>query len=164
MSNEHGTASNTSVETEGHPRRSVLRAGLIAPVGATALAACGASEEAEDVAEPVADDVQASESAPQATGTSVPTSEIPVGGSTFLRDANTVIAQPTEGEFVAFDATCPHQGCAVSGASGGELICPCHDSTFNQATGEVVSGPATSGLTEASFTMDGDSIVLEEGR
>ena len=46
----------------------------------------------------------------------------------------------------AFSATCTHQGCPVSEVSGGRIVCPCHGSAFDAATGEVVGGPAPSPL------------------
>ena len=41
----------------------------------------------------------------------VPVAEVPEGGGV-VRD-RVVVTQPSAGEFKAFDATCPHQGCAV---------------------------------------------------
>lgn len=78
-------------------------------------------------------------------------SEVPVGGSATFTDPDTggpalVIQQPA-GEFLAFDAICPHQGCTVAYAPSANLIaCPCHGSEFNARTGAVIHGPATTGL------------------
>nr|WP_241979926.1 Rieske (2Fe-2S) protein [Cryobacterium glaciale] len=40
---------------------------------------------------------------------------------------------------------CTHQGWVVK-PGGGEFDCPCHQSRFNGATGEVIDGPAPSPL------------------
>ena len=50
------------------------------------------------------------------------------------------VAQPTAGTAVAFNARCPHAGCAVAVAQA-ELDCPCHGSRFD-VNGTVLNGPA----------------------
>ena len=52
-----------------------------------------------------------------------------------------------EGEFKAFSAVCTHQQCTVSKASKDNVIlCRCHLSEFDAATGAVRKGPATQPL------------------
>ena len=49
----------------------------------------------------------------------------------------------------ALSAVCTHAGCQVSfqaGASGGQLVCPCHGSVFDAKTGAVIQGPAVTPL------------------
>jgi len=63
------------------------------------------------------------------------------------------VIQQTSGQFVAFDAVCPHAGCTVGyQASAKIIVCPCHGSEFNPRTGAVETGPATSGLTSIKIT------------
>ena len=87
------------------------------------------------------------------SGTAIgPSSSVPVGGSASFTDPASgdpaLVIQHATGEFVAFDAVCPHAGCTVAYATSAKLIaCPCHGSTFNARTGAVLQGPATSGLT-----------------
>jgi thiosulfate dehydrogenase [quinone] large subunit len=58
-----------------------------------------------------------------------------------------IVIQATAGHFVAFDAVCPHAGCTVGYSPANSLIvCPCHGSEFNPATGARVAGPAPHGL------------------
>lgn len=57
------------------------------------------------------------------------------------------------GTYRAFTNICTHEGCTVSGYSGGRMICPCHGSEYNQ-NGQVVSGPAPSALREYAVTMN----------
>ena len=76
-------------------------------------------------------------------------------------EANYVVAQPAEGEFVAFDATCTHQGTTVEARDGLTLTCPNHGSQFDAAAdGAVVTGPATAPLNAVDVTVDGDQLVL----
>jgi thiosulfate dehydrogenase [quinone] large subunit len=79
-------------------------------------------------------------------------STVPVGGSaSFTVPSNGdpgLVIQQTAGEFVAFDAVCPHAGCTVAYVRSARIIaCPCHGSEFNAKTGAVIQGPATTGLT-----------------
>ncbi len=56
------------------------------------------------------------------------------------------------GQFEAYDAVCPHAGCTVGySASSKQIVCPCHTSIFDPATGNVISGPALSGLTKLAI-------------
>lgn len=86
-------------------------------------------------------------------------SSVPVGGSaTFTvpggSGAPGIVLQPTAGSFVAFNATCTHEGCPVSYAqSQNLLVCPCHGSQFNPANGQVEVGPAVTALTEYTVTV-----------
>jgi len=80
-----------------------------------------------------------------------PASAVPVGGAASFTDPSSgdpsLVVQPSRGRFLAFDAVCPHAGCAVSYESGSKLfVCPCHGSEFNGRTGEVITGPAPRGL------------------
>lgn len=128
-------------------RRAVLGGGC--GVGATGLlSACGG------------EDTRSAETAGDGS-VRVPAADTPVGGSTYYRGADVIVSQPREGSFTAFDATCPHQGCQTSSrGSDGELVCPCHNSAFDPATGEVVSGPATSGLTVLPVSVEGADLVI----
>ena len=97
--------------------------------------------------------------APGSPGGSVPagtaigaSSVVPVGGAASFTDPKTgdpsLVVQPRAGEFVAFDAVCPHAGCTVAYHAGqGLFVCPCHGSEFSGTTGALRLGPATTGLT-----------------
>ncbi len=58
-----------------------------------------------------------------------------------------------------FSSACPHLGCRISRAEGGERVCPCHGSRFN-VRGEVVHGPAGRSLKSLSFELDRAGAVL----
>jgi thiosulfate dehydrogenase [quinone] large subunit len=77
--------------------------------------------------------------------------DVPVGGSASFTNPHTgnpsIVIQPKTGNFVAFDAVCPHAGCTVGyNHSAASLVCPCHGSQFSAATGAVQVGPASTGL------------------
>jgi Rieske Fe-S protein len=64
------------------------------------------------------------------------------------------------GGWAAVDARCPHAGCTVGWpAGGGDVVCPCHFSTFTNG-GVRISGPATVGLTPLAVTADALGVVV----
>jgi thiosulfate dehydrogenase (quinone) large subunit len=68
---------------------------------------------------------------------------------------------PSTGDYVAYDAVCPHAGCTVGYfASANLIVCPCHGSEFEVATGSVVQGPATRGLTPLTVINDGGDLYI----
>ncbi|GAA2744262.1 hypothetical protein GCM10009868_21240 [Terrabacter aerolatus] len=151
-------------------RRGVLKAaGVVGvAVGAGALAACSSPPVPSGTTDAGAGSAGSSASsapsgtsgATAASGGGTPTSDIPVGGGKVFADGQTVVTQPTAGSFKAFDAICPHQGCTVDSVEGGQIICPCHQSHFDAATGQRVSGPAPTGLTPKKITVTGSTFTV----
>lgn len=140
-------------------RRAVLRSGAAAGgslAAAALLAGCGGSSE------PNASGAAGGEtsSVPEGGASLGAASEVPVGSAAIFADQQTVVAQPTAGEYVAFSATCTHQGCQVSEVEGAELVCTCHGSRFSIKDGSVISGPATEPLGGQEVTVKGDQLVL----
>lgn len=151
--------------TQNLPRRDVLRsAGAAGAVvaGAGALAACGSSTATSSTTAAAAAGSATSAgpatTASSAAGTTVAKSDVPVGGGKV--SGQIVVAQPTAGSYTAFSAVCPHQGCLVSGVSGGRITCPCHGSAFDASSGAVTAGPAKSGLTPKKVTESGANLVV----
>lgn len=164
---------STPTDATRPTRRTVLTAGAgaVAGVGALgALSACGSDDPAASASS--AAGAAASNAASAAAGAAsnaasaagaaiAKLTDIPVGGAAVKEVAGqkVVLAQPEAGKVVAFDAKCPHQGCAVAPA-GGKLKCPCHGSIFDAATGAVEQGPATTGLKSLSAKVSGDGVTL----
>jgi thiosulfate dehydrogenase [quinone] large subunit len=97
-------------------------------------------------------------SAPAAAGAEiVAAAAVAVGKGKQVKDPKTGdpawVLQLTAGQFTAYDAICPHQGCTVGFVSAKEgFACPCHGSRF-AADGKLVGGPATRGLTAIPVTV-----------
>ena len=129
-------------------RRTLLAAGG-AGLGALGLAGCAGGPDVPEVTGTAAGDVL------------VPLADVPVGGAheLSLDGRRVLVSRPREDEVVAFDAECTHQGCSVRATDAG-LVCPCHSSAFDPATGEVLQGPATSPLTAVAVAVRGDDVVL----
>ncbi|MGA4669738.1 ubiquinol-cytochrome c reductase iron-sulfur subunit [Propionibacteriaceae bacterium Y1923] len=90
----------------------------------------------------------------------IPVADVPSGGGVVLKGRGFVVTQPTDGDFKAFSAICPHQGCEVTNVADNEIICGCHGSRFNLSSGAVTRGPATTGLGAATVTRDGDTLTV----
>ena len=91
-----------------------------------------------------------------------PLADVRDGGGLVLADQHVVLTR--DGDAVrAFSATCTHQGCTVDRVAGGIISCPCHGSTFDASTGQVVSGPATRPLAPVPVTLTGDQITRAAG-
>jgi thiosulfate dehydrogenase [quinone] large subunit len=81
-----------------------------------------------------------------------PVSSVPVGSpATFTIPSSGdpgIVFQLSTGNFVGYDAVCPHAGCTVGYSPSAKImVCPCHGSEFVVATGQVIQGPAPHGLT-----------------
>jgi len=73
-----------------------------------------------------------------------------------------VLVHLTDGQFVAYDATCTHAGCPVQyDSSQSVLICPCHGAAFDPAHGgAVLQGPAQIPLTAVNITVNQQKGVI----
>lgn len=94
-------------------------------------------------------------------GALVAVADVPVGGAVSAKTSggdNIVVAQPEDGTIVAFSAICTHMGCVVE-PDGARLVCPCHGSVFDAATGDNVSGPAPTPLPEVAVTVKDGQVV-----
>ncbi len=70
------------------------------------------------------------------------------------------------GGFVAFSKICTHAGCPVGlyRAQERQLICPCHQSTFDVVTGaQPVYGPAARPLPQLPIRMEADGTFVAVG-
>jgi thiosulfate dehydrogenase [quinone] large subunit len=152
-------------DDEQLPMRRAMLAGGAAVLGLVALGAASLFRQKPKTSNgqsPQPGQVTASES--DGSETTVSADQVPVGGGRQVTDASTGqavwVLQLTAGDFTAFNATCPHQGCPVrfQGASGG-FRCPCHGSQFT-SRGKVTHGPAARNLTEVKVTKSGDTLKL----
>ncbi|GAA1954502.1 hypothetical protein GCM10009738_30340 [Kitasatospora viridis] len=105
--------------------------------------------------------------APTASGggaVSVAVGQVPVGGSATVTDPATgdavYLVQPSAGQYCGLSSICTHSGCTVNPPQGGQLLCPCHGSRFDAATGAVLAGPAVTPLPKYTVTRNGDRLDL----
>ena len=148
----------TAEKTSDLTRRGVLRGAAVSGLALPVLAACGGDEAGPGSSAP-----ETSSGNGGGAGASVPTTDVPVGSGTIVKDADEnvfVVTQPAEGEFKAFSGICTHQKCPVTEVAGDEIVCSCHGSRYAVADGSVVGGPAPAPLPEFTATVEGDQVVV----
>ena len=68
-----------------------------------------------------------------------------------------IVFHSPQGEWLAYDAVCPHAGCTVGYYPANDmLVCPCHGSEFKVSTGAVLAGPSPHGLTALKVVEGAD--------
>ncbi|WP_432009670.1 Rieske (2Fe-2S) protein [Streptomyces bacillaris] len=141
-------------------RRTVVLA--VGAVGAAALTACGGSDGSVGGSGGTGgtDPVEQPGSGGAGGAVLAKTADIPEGGGMVFAAQKVVVTQPRAGEFKAFSATCTHQGCAVKDVTDNVITCPCHNSTFDAATGSPTGGPATQPLPARQISVEGGAITL----
>ena len=130
-------------------------------LAASALAACSTYGKKPEASGETASAPATSQPAPGGAAPSgdvlAKTADVPVGGGVIVDE--TVITQPTAGDFQGFSSTCTHAGCTLRDVADGTINCPCHGSKFN-LDGTVANGPAARPLDAKVVTVQGDSVVL----
>lgn len=86
--------------------------------------------------------------------------DVPVGGGRVFAEQKVVVTRPDANTVLAFDATCPHQGCLVDQVSQAGISCPCHGSLFAVSDGAPLDGPAKAPLTSRPVRVEGGQVVL----
>jgi Rieske Fe-S protein len=152
---------------EPRPTRRIVFHGLSALGVAAVLAGCGG-----DDADPAAVDTTTTTPSPseqestpsepaeespssgkEEGGVLATTDEVPVGGGMVLTEERIVLTQPAKGDFQAFSAVCKHQGQTVGKVEDNVITCLFHGSQYDAATGDVVGGPAPTGLDRIEITV-----------
>ncbi|MFF3215687.1 Rieske 2Fe-2S domain-containing protein [Streptomyces sp. NPDC002886] len=147
-------------------RRHVLLDGAIATLavaGATLLTGAAAAR-----SRPRTRPGPAGAAAPSASAKpSVPgfaAASVPVGGALRVSAPGSgdpvYVQQPKAGQYTALSGLCTHAGCTVNPPKDGRFLCPCHNSSFDAATGAVLQGPATQALARFGITRTGDQLHL----
>jgi 3-phenylpropionate/trans-cinnamate dioxygenase ferredoxin component len=86
-------------------------------------------------------------------------------GAAMVGGTEVALARLPGGSWSAFDNSCPHEECplAEGDLEGDRIVCYCHGSTFDLASGAVLEGPAEEPLTMFDVrVVDGDLQVLLE--
>lgn len=148
-------------------RRSVLNGSLVVAAGAVVGYLVTRSSSAVDAAAASGANGYgpAGDTGPAGGGGDAPLAEVadlPDGGGLVLGDQHVVLVR--DGDQVhGLSATCTHQGCTVSGVADGRITCPCHGSVFDAATGDVITGPASSPLPAVPVEVRDGAVYLAGG-
>ena len=72
-----------------------------------------------------------------------------------------ILVRLSEAAYVAYDATCTHEGCPVDYDSEEEkFVCPCHGAIFDPAHhGLVLAGPANRPLMQVALRIDSSGTI-----
>ncbi|OLT50550.1 Rieske (2Fe-2S) protein [Cellulosimicrobium sp. CUA-896] len=142
------------------PTRRAVLAGSGAGAALAVLAACGGSPPSGTATGGATGSGSAGDGAVAAGEVLARADDVPVGGAVGVTvdGSQLLVTQPEEGTFAAFSAVCTHQGCTVAPGEG-ELVCPCHASRYDLATGAVLTGPAPSPLPEVAVTVESGQVV-----
>ena len=63
-----------------------------------------------------------------------------------------------DADFIVLGSECNHLNCGVERVGEG-YTCPCHGSKF-ASDGALLEGPASAGLSQYTFTLDGDLMTI----
>jgi len=77
----------------------------------------------------------------------------------YLYSNNAIIARDKSGNFIALYNICPHSGCTIAFNGTNQFPCPCHGSIFDE-NGNVVQGPATTGVKKYTCTLVGTKLTV----
>ena len=140
-------------------RRTALT-GIVATSAAFTLAACAAEAEPVKTTLPSAtvDETSAPPATEQLLGKA---SDVMVGSGMKYKisDALTIlVTRPALETFRAFNATCTHAGCIVTGVREDQITCGCHGARFDTNSGEPQSGPARSALGKITIEVRGEDL------
>jgi nitrite reductase/ring-hydroxylating ferredoxin subunit len=70
-----------------------------------------------------------------------------------------ILVRTADGEYHAYGQKCPHLACPVYfEQSRHRLECPCHEGSFDAATGNVIAGPPPRPLDRIELDVRGDRI------
>lgn len=89
--------------------------------------------------------------------------DIPEGEIRGFEVEDTAVAVANEGgTFRAFQNECTHKHCALDDGDleDGVVVCACHGSAFNLATGAVESPPATEPIPVYTVRVEGDDLIV----
>lgn len=139
-------------------------AGVIVPLGSTFALARRPSGTAARQATPPTSTTPAISASPGTAGAGTviaAAADVPVGSSrTFTAPNGTraYLLHPAADTFLAFNATCTHQGCPVSYVGPG-FHCPCHGAAYDQ-NGQVTGGPAPRPLIKIPVKVVNGQVVI----
>ena len=120
--------------------------GAIASYLPVALAACTANKTAN------------SDSTPEELSLGT-TEQLETEGYLLNESAKVMVVKNSQGELIAVNPTCTHQGCIVGWEKDSNtLVCPCHNAQFTP-DGTVLAKPASESLSTYEVTIKAKEVI-----
>ena len=93
-------------------------------------------------------------------------SELPIGTVLRFRYPDEhhpcLLVRLGEDELVAYDQACTHLSCPViPRVHERRFACPCHNASFDMASGRPIQGPPRRALTRVRIEVDGDRVLAD---
>ena len=79
-------------------------------------------------------------------------------------DGTSLALASVEGSWYAVEDRCSHAGCPFSeeaALEGGTIVCNCHGSEFDLASGDVLRGPAEYPVRTVPVRVNGDRVEVD---
>jgi serine/threonine protein kinase/Rieske Fe-S protein len=97
--------------------------------------------------------------APQ-TGPSIASTNMALNSSVVFNGGKDLLIRLPNGNFVAYDRACTHEGVPVNyHPETKTIICPAHGAVFNPANGAVLGGPAPSPIAPVKIHVNGNGTI-----
>ncbi len=97
--------------------------------------------------------------APQ-TGTSIASTNMALNSSVVFNGDKDLLIRLPNGNFVAYDRACTHEGVFVNyNPATKTIICPAHNAVFNPANGAVLGGPAPSPIAPVKIRVNANGTI-----
>jgi len=130
----------------------------------TPQSTAGATQTPQPTAQPTQPPPTPTPIPPQHTGTVIGHTNMSNNSSVnFTNPADgqgSLLIRLSNGNFVACERACTHQGVPVNYDSGsGQLVCPAHGAIFNPSNGSHVSGPGNGPLPTVSIRVNADGTI-----
>ena len=130
--------------------------GLMASYLPVALVACTNNADADNSSETTANASKAGEFV--SIGTSANLKET---GYLLNEESKVMVIKDSNGQLIAVNPTCTHQGCTVEWKSNqAQFVCPCHNAKY-APDGKVLAKPARSSLSTYEVKKENGKILVK---
>ena len=88
------------------------------------------------------------------------TEELKSTGYLLNEESKVIVVEDSEGQIIALNPTCTHQGCIVQWEESNTLVCPCHNAKY-ALDGEVLATPAQKPLSSYEVKEENGEILVK---
>jgi serine/threonine protein kinase/Rieske Fe-S protein len=97
---------------------------------------------------------------PAANQTAIGKTTMPVNSSATFNGNKDLLIRLPNGNFVAYDRACTHEGVLVNYEPATKtIVCPAHGAIFNPTNGSVIQGPAPTAIAPVKIRVNADGTI-----